>query len=214
MSTVSIAQKQEMNHIWHDIIANLKGLSVEDVYNRYVGGAMRVRGNKGYVRCWHADGDTDRHPSGVLYLAENRCWCFRCGQGGSTIDLVMQTLNIDFKETVGMMSADFGISLPGNSREEREQAQQAARERTVRRELESRFKEKENNIYQKLATLHRAIDRKIAGIKTVEDLERVGGLYHVKPVLEQVLETLRTGTTAERLAVLKSESVRRWCKWQ
>lgn len=175
---------------------------------------MRHRGNKAYIRCFHQNGDADRHPSAVLYLGENRAWCFRCNSGGDAISLTMQALGIDFKEAVKTMAQDFGVTLPSHNYEEQEQARQAARDRTIRKELESRFKEKEGDVYQKLAALYRAIARKLGSVKTVEDLERVGSLYHIKPVLEQVLDILRTGTIADRLAVLKSERVRRWCKWQ
>lgn len=192
----------------------LKKLPIEEVFKHYVGGGLRCRGDRFYAHCpWHGGVGGDRNPSMVIYTHSNSWHCFGCGQGGSTIDLVMKAFNVDFKAAVQIMAVDYGITLMGSTQEERAEAQKKGLFAKAKRELEARFKVKEGEAYQRLANLYREVDYALAGIKTEEDLKLFGGLYHIATPLEHILEVLRAGTPAERFAVLENNQVRRWCGW-
>ncbi|OPX85732.1 MAG: DNA primase [Pelotomaculum sp. PtaB.Bin117] len=188
----------------------VKKLPFIEVARRYLPGELRQQGSRWVTCCpFHED----HSPSLVLYPDSNSWYCYGCSKGGSNIDLVMQALNIDNpKEAVRLLAADFGVILPDTTKEERAKFKQINLQLKARRELETRFKVKENEIYQRLSAVYRAVDNKLAGIKSEDDIEHLGGLYHIEPILEHVLETLRTGTIAEKVAVLKSDRVKRWCK--
>ncbi|TEB14614.1 DNA primase [Pelotomaculum sp. FP] len=203
-----------MDLAYFNITEQLKTLPIDEVWRRYINNDLRRCGNRWITRCpWHGGPDGDRNPSLVIYTHSNRWHCFGCGQGGSTIDLAMKAFNIDFKEAVQIMAADFGIMIIGSTPEERAEARRKGLFAKAKRELEARFKVKEGEAYQRLASLYRAVDQTLAEIKTEEDLELFGGLYHIATPLEHVLEVLRTGTPAERFAVLGDKQVRRWCGW-
>lgn len=69
---------------------------------------LRRKGCRYVTYCpWHED----RHPSLTLYEGndENRCHCFACGQGGSTIDYIMAHEGLSFRDACRWLSNEFGI---------------------------------------------------------------------------------------------------------
>lgn len=206
-----------MNNSYFDYstAAELKEIPIYTVFTNYVGGGLKRQGNHRFVaHCpWHGGAGGDKNPSLVLFTASNTWHCFGCSQGGSTIDLVMKALNLDFKAAVMTMVADFGIPLPESTPQELAKARERNLATRYKRRLETRFKELENRVYQRLASLYRGLDRKLHSIRTQEDLDRFGGLYHVEVYLEHVLDVLIVGTPVDKLGVLKNNLVRRWCGW-
>ena len=55
---------------------------------------------------------SDRHPSVVLYLAQERFWCFACNRGGSVIDLVMLAEGLDVRMACERLRDRYLIDLP------------------------------------------------------------------------------------------------------
>lgn len=71
---------------------DLKSMDILDVASR-LGLTVWRRGSNYMARCpWH----DDKHPSLLIGGKLNRCKCMACGEGGSTIDLVMQVEGLDF----------------------------------------------------------------------------------------------------------------------
>jgi hypothetical protein len=60
--------------------------------------------NKTY--CWHGD---ERTPS--LHLYDDGWWCFRCGEGGDIIDLVIQLKHWSWKRSANFLTEYLGESL-------------------------------------------------------------------------------------------------------
>ena len=54
----------------------------------------------------------DRHPSVVLYLAQDRFWCFACNRGGSVIDLVMLVEGLEMRSACERLRDRYLIDLP------------------------------------------------------------------------------------------------------
>lgn len=70
--------------------------------------SLKRKGCRDVTYCpWH----DDKHPSLTLYTTDgqNRCHCFACGKGGSTIDYVMAHENLEFRDACQMLSNTFGI---------------------------------------------------------------------------------------------------------
>ncbi|MDF9408267.1 MAG: DNA primase [Pelotomaculum sp. PtaB.Bin013] len=190
----------------NDIFQLVKELPFIEVARRYLPGELRHQGSRWVTRCpFHED----RYPSLVVY--RDGWKCFGCQEHGDSVDLVALLHNLRPLEAARMIAADFGIPLPDATQEDIAQARQATLLAKARRELKACFKVKENEVYQRLSSIYRAVDSKLAGIQTEEDLERLGGLYHIEPILEHVLEVLRTGKMTDKVAVLKSDRVKRWC---
>jgi hypothetical protein len=56
--------------------------------------------------CWHGD---ERTPS--LHLYDDGWWCFRCGEGGDIIDLVIQLKHWSWKRSANFLTEYLGESL-------------------------------------------------------------------------------------------------------
>lgn len=53
----------------------------------------------------------DKNPSGVIYIDENRWWCFGCNRGGDAIDAVMAFEKCDFPNAIKKLATHLGIEL-------------------------------------------------------------------------------------------------------
>jgi DNA primase len=84
-------------------LAEIKRIPIEAVANRL---GIKVRGRT--ARCPYPQHD-DKNPSFHLYPEENRCWCHRCGQGGTVIDLVSLTLGLSVGEAIRWLRTEFGV---------------------------------------------------------------------------------------------------------
>jgi DNA primase len=65
---------------------------------------IQVRGRS--ARCPYPQ-HTDHNPSFQLYPDENRCWCHRCGAGGSVIDLVSLTRDLSTGDAIRWLRAEY-----------------------------------------------------------------------------------------------------------
>lgn len=196
----------------YNLSDQLKQLPIIEVWRRYIGTVPRQRGNRFYDLCPFHGGE--KHPSAVLYSDSNSWFCFGCHAGGSTIDLVIVALGVDFKTAKKVMSADFGLAAPELSPHERAEARRRSLMIKYKRELEDRFIAKVDEAHRELAAPYRAINNHLAKIKSVEDLDARGGLYHIEIIMDQALEILRNGTAKEQFAVLNDPMIRGWMGWE
>ncbi len=114
----------------------------------------------------------------------------------------MQVLNLKFKDAVRVMASDFGIAMPGSSKEERAEARRIGFIAKLKREMDARFRRVESESHQALSSLYHAVSNTLADIKTPEDLDQLGGLYHIQIILENYLEALRYGMPEDKQAAL------------
>lgn len=164
-------------------------IPIEEVFQHYVGGELKRRGNKLLARCpFHGGNNGDKNPSLTIYKETNSWYCFGCTKGGSPIDLVMQSCGLRFKDAARLMSKDFGIVSAGASSKGKEETMLLVAK--LQRDLGNQTRQTENEAYILLAGIYRKIQRKLAGIKTISDMEKYGELYHQASFLEYILEKL------------------------
>lgn len=161
-------------------------LSIEEVFQRYVGGDLRSRGDRLYARCpWH-NGGNEKDPSLVLFTRKNTWHCFGCGEGGSTIDLVMKAMGINFKDAVKQMSMTYGILEPVSA-QEREVLSKRFKEARQDRELEKGFKYWRDRTIYGLSVLNRSCERIFARGPKCEGFEAAANM---QPYVEYLLDIL------------------------
>lgn len=113
-----------------------EGVTISDVLRAYA----NIEPHNNRCDCPLCSGT--RRDTFTLIPAKNRFKCHRCGENGSVIDLAMAVLNLDFKEAVNKLYADFcavhNAGAPGQAhaafqaatalREERERQNREAAE--------------------------------------------------------------------------------------
>ena len=111
-------------------------VTARDVAERY--GLTVSRHN--YACCpYHGD----KTPSMKLYQGERGFYCFGCHVGGSSIDLAMKLLGVDFRGAIRQLNDDFGLNLPLDqklSSAEKRRAAQVATERAAQAEVKAQKK--------------------------------------------------------------------------
>ena len=185
-----------------DIFNQIRLISAVDVARRF-GVGFQKKGNRWVARCpFHED----RDPSFFAY--RNRFHCFGCGWSGDSVDLVAELLRLRPFEAAREIAAAFGLITENVFSFQRDALLKYQQERKAAAERAAEQARQENEAYQSLAALYRAADRVLASIQTEDDLDRIGGLYHISTILEYILESLRSRDAEERAAALAS--ARRW----
>lgn len=87
--------------------------------------ALGLPRSSGSMNCPSSD-HRDRQPSFSIDALRNRCFCFGCGRGGSSIDLVTLTLGIGAADAVRWLSERFLTSHRPSHRQPLVKAQSAA----------------------------------------------------------------------------------------
>lgn len=89
-------------------LPKLKEIPIRDLALKL---GLNMRGDTTNARCFNqsAHSSGDRNPSLGFDNQTNRFKCFGCGIGGTSIDLVMKTQNIDFKEACDWLSNAYKI---------------------------------------------------------------------------------------------------------
>jgi hypothetical protein len=157
----------ETSHIDIKTLAELAGVSL----------SRSGRNMKG-VCPFHADKD----PSFFIY-PNNTFHCFGCGANGDPIDFVQRMYSCDFKDALKVL----GISDNGTSEEIRAKIKKAKSDRIEKEAL----KEWKIGMIDEISMLLRNCRRIVGSIKTVDDMGRVGELYHFIASLEYHLELLQ-----------------------
>lgn len=120
-------------------------LTMDEVARRYGYDPDRA----GFLKCPFHSGD--RTASLKLYPGRGGFHCFGCGAHGTVIDFVMLLFDLDFRQALLRLNADFGLGLTAR-RPDRSEASRIARERAREaKELEDYRRE-----YRGRTALHRA----------------------------------------------------------
>ncbi|RAN91505.1 hypothetical protein B5P41_04610 [Bacillus sp. SRB_28] len=140
------------------------------------------------VRCpFHSDGS----PSMAIYPNTNTFKCFTgCNDGrvGDVIDVVRLANSVDVKEAIVTLAKDFGLQNPtAEENNKLHKKRKRKKENTlVAAALNKMVIEQINNLNE----LAKAIRVQMKSIKTMEELEQLGEMYHLLPQIEYWLDCL------------------------
>lgn len=166
---------------------------------------LKKAGNKWIANCpFHSE----KHPSFTVF--QNGFHCFGCGWTGDIVNFVAKLFNLTPINAAKMIAADFGMALPGASKQEIAEVRQRGFLAKARREMAERFKVVENTAYQDITSLYRAVNQTLGSIKNEADLDKYGELYHWRTSLENVIAGICYGTRDEKQAALSSARAEGW----
>src|SRR5664280_998064 len=103
MDSITIAKAH------NDLLDHIKqNISIQDVVDKLGGLQLKKKGNSLAGNC------PTNHPSnsGTCFHVipdKNFCYCHSCGAGGSVIDLVMLSQNLDFKESLAWFKKNYNL---------------------------------------------------------------------------------------------------------
>lgn len=173
-----------------------RSIEIEEVARRY---RLEVNRHHKSLCPWH----TDSHPS--LSFKNNRCHCFACGAGGSSIDLVAKLFDLEPLEAVKKISADFGLNLDfkGEYRPDTVKIQEMERQR----QLKQAFDDWCDKTYSTYAQLARFYLHNFKEYRPVNEGDEFHPLYveaaHRIEVVNYYLDILLKGTKEEKTALYK-----------
>lgn len=188
-----------------ELTARIKRLPILEVFDRYVGGKVRQRGNKAVAACpFHAG---DRSPSFTMYTdTEKNNWvCYGCHKGGTVIDLVMKQLNLDFKSASSALARDFGLSDWEPNPEVQKKLRRAQESRTVVLAFEKDY----DRIFKVLLSIRNQFYQ---NVKSFEDFEANLSLANEMPIIESYISQMADACSQEEKLELW-RAVRRRFPW-
>ncbi|MEH7610768.1 CHC2 zinc finger domain-containing protein [Gottfriedia acidiceleris] len=172
-----------------DIIKNT--ISIEEVLEKYTNlNFTKLKSNRKSYNI-HCPFHQDRNPSLTIYKETNkfRCWS-GCNNGktGDVIDIVKLLLNIDTHAAIEKLIFDYdlknqNINQVKGLRERKEKSKITA---AVANGMNKKVTESINT----LKKIERAVKDSLSMIKTIEDMEQLGDLYHVVVQIEYWLDCL------------------------
>ncbi|WP_349768577.1 CHC2 zinc finger domain-containing protein [Priestia megaterium] len=164
---------------------------ITDVLDRYAGvtitGAKTTRKSFNISCPYHHD----RNPSFTVYTETNTffCWSGCCnGRSGDVIDVVKLSRKVDTKEAIKILIYDYELKGPSNK-----QAKEWQKKRANRRQTAALQKQLNQKLISSIDTLKRIESKAklgLSSIKTIEDMEQTGELYHVTTLVNYWLDCL------------------------
>ncbi|PWA12081.1 hypothetical protein DCC39_07475 [Pueribacillus theae] len=164
---------------------------IMDALDRYAGANFsKAKTNRSRFNI-HCPYHADRNPSFTVYTDTNtfRCWS-GCNDGkpGDVIDIVRLSYNLDTKEAIQTLMNDYGLKNPNS-----EQMREWQKKRAEQQELLAISKALDNKVNENIEALRRLetyLKKQLTAIKTIEDMERIGELYHSLQQIEYWLDCL------------------------
>ncbi|MGN4434380.1 CHC2 zinc finger domain-containing protein [Bacillus cereus group sp. MYBK69-1] len=140
------------------------------------------------IRCpFHSDSS----PSMAIYPNTNTFKCFTgCNDGrvGDVIDVVRLANSVDAKEAIVTLTKDFGLQNP--TAEENNKLHQKRKRKKENSLVATALNKKVIEQINNLNELSKAIRVQMKFIKTMEELEQLGEMYHLLPQIEYWLDCL------------------------
>lgn len=154
---------------------------------RNSGVELKEHGAKHFGLCpFHAD----NNPSFYVFV-DGHFKCFGCGEYGDAVDFVKKLNGLSFPDALKM------LGLHKNELSEEDKA--SIESKRNRRELAEAFRQWERETADKLATLVRCANKALGSMKTIDDLERYGDIYHSLAFWEHCLfDVLCSGDDQEK----------------
>ncbi|WP_075982605.1 CHC2 zinc finger domain-containing protein [Bacillus massilinigeriensis] len=166
-------------------------ISIVDALEQYTGiiiNCNKVNRKQFNIRCpFH----NDKNPSFTVYTQTNtfRCWAgCNDGNSGDVIDLVRLSTGEDTKGAIKILTADFGLKNPSSAQSREWQKKKVIREQS--KAIQKGLDKKVNNTMFILKKIEKEVMTTLSTIKTIEDLDRSGDLYHVLVQIEYWLDCL------------------------
>lgn len=147
---------------------------------------------------------SDSSPSMAIYPNTNTFKCFTgCNDGrvGDVIDVVRLTHSVDVKEAIITLAKDFGLQNPTA-----EEKQKLSRKRKRKKENTLAATALNKKVIQQINNLNnlvKAIQVQMKAIKTMNELEQLGEMYHLLPQIEYWLDCLVDDSDYVKLSVLE-----------
>lgn len=176
-------------------------IPITDVLERYTNAKVKPGRKRLQLRCpFH----NDHNPSFTVYCDTNtfRCWS-GCNDGkpGDVIDIVRLACNVDTKQAIKILSADYGLTNPTGKQAAEWRKKRAERQRLAT--LYNGFTSEIDRNIDRLKKLEKLIQAKVTSIKTLKDMEQVGDLYHLLPQIDYWLDCLVDNDPVTQFEALK-----------
>ncbi|MGG3466774.1 CHC2 zinc finger domain-containing protein [Neobacillus pocheonensis] len=168
-----------------------ENITIIDVLDRYSAASFanaKTSRSRFNIRCpFH----NDRNPSFTVYTDTNtfRCWSgCNDGKSGDVVDIVKLSRNLSTKEAIKILIDDYGLEKPDSKRAKELWKKRASRERLAA--LKKVKNKKVIEAIDALRELEQSVRTILASIRSVEDLDLVGELYHVVNQIDYWFECL------------------------
>ena len=197
------APKLDRNSIIDEIKARI---TIEDLFTREFPGTKLIRrGHRLWAWCaFHQE----RTPSFVIDTIKQRFHCFGCGTGGDFLDFYAKVHNLDTREAIRQLAAEYGLTR-NLTPQERKAALQARKEREQAKELDAKLVETVKAARLECFDAERQIHQILESI-TEEDLDKPEVIWALanKARVEYLADLFTSGTPSEQLQA--AIAVRGW----
>ncbi|NQT70086.1 MAG: hypothetical protein HQ552_10945 [Desulfobacteraceae bacterium] len=157
---------------------------------------MKSRGGRSVGHCpFH----TEKTPSFYVF-PDNRFKCFGCGESGDSIDFVQKYHGVDFKTALQILGID------RQNRTITPEIKRQIKQRKHRAALVERFRRWEVEKSNELGLLIRCTYKVMRSWKSIEDLERGGGILHPLPFYEYFMDILCSSDDEAKFQFYKNEA--------
>lgn len=198
------APKLDRNSIIDEIKARI---TIEDLFTREFPGTKLIRrGHRLWAWCpFHQE----RTPSFVIDTIKQRFHCFGCGTGGDFLDFYAKVHNLDTREAIRQLAAEYGLTR-NLTPQERKAALQARKEREQAKELDAKLVETVKAARLECFDTERHIYQVLESIANEEDLDKPEVIWALanKARIEHLANLFTSGTPAEQLEA--ALAVRGW----
>lgn len=162
-------------------------ISLEAGLDRYLGiNLSAFKGKKTAQICCPFHGE--KTPSFTVTPNENKFKCFGCDVKGDIITLVSLVKGVSQGRAAYLIAEDFGLIQ--QIKQADPQLKEQIKRKTFSQEQERLLKQKEQETYKVLINFGNLIKDNIRKIKSVEDLQKYGKLYHLQNQIEVFLDLL------------------------
>ncbi|MEH7336281.1 CHC2 zinc finger domain-containing protein [Neobacillus drentensis] len=166
-------------------------ISITDALEKYAGVNFfkaKTSRRSFNIRCPYHN---DRSPSFTVYTDTNSFFCWggcNDGKAGNVIDIVKLSLNLDYYKAVETIISDYGLTEPDSAQAKEWQRKKVNTQLVAA--LQKKFNKKLIQSIDKLKWVEKLLNDAISTIKTPEDLDQVGDLYHIIRQVEHWLVCL------------------------
>lgn len=168
-----------------------ENLSMVEVLERYTPAYIshaNLKRKQFNIRCpFH----NDRNPSFTVYKNTNtfRCWSgCNDGKSGDVINFIMLFRNVNTKEAIKILKEDFGLDFLGSGNLKEWQKKRAFQEQEVA--LKKEANKKIIEAINALKEVDKSARVKLGTIRKIEDLAKMGDLYHVLSQIDYWIDCL------------------------
>lgn len=164
---------------WREMI--LSRLDIVTALERYAGVTITSQRKKFNIRCPFHD---DRDPSFGVDTTRNKWACFAgCGRG-NVIDLVMRLRGMTYTQAVLFLVDELGL------RKKYKAARKEVKQRIQSREHERLYRQAFLQAYDTGVEIVHAMRSILKASQSMEDIEKVGHLYHNIVLIEHLLDVM------------------------